>query len=109
MAGVNPADMQVTMIKSVDLSIQHSQEAHRVIANQQAIAEDEQKLQEENTKKVHDRNSPEKIHKDEEENKEKENARDNNERENDEKEDKELAEEIKRNYPEARGHFNKTI
>ena len=108
MGGVNPTDMQVTMTKSVDLARQYSQEAHKVIANQQAISEDENKLQEENTKRVHDRNLVEKIQKDEEENK----GRDSSSQEGQERkeeEEEELEEEIKKNYPEARGHFNQTI
>ena len=108
MGGINPTDMQVTMTKSVDLARQYSQEAHKVIANQQAIAEDEERLKEENTKKVHDRNLVEKIQKDEEENKEKDRSN-QEEQEKEEKEKEELEKEIKKNYPEARGHFNQTI
>jgi len=108
MSGVGPADMQVTVTQSADLAKQYSQEAHKVVANQQTVAEDENKLQDENTKKVHDRNLVEKIQKDEEENKEKD--RRNHERyKNKEDDEDEEAEEIKKNYPEARGHFNQTI
>lgn len=109
MGGVNPTDMQVTITQSTDLARQYSQEAHKVVANQQTVAEDENKLQEENTRKVHDRNLVEKIQKDEEENKEKDrNSKEEQEKEEQEQEKEEL-EEIKKNYPEVRGHFNQTV
>lgn len=106
MGGVNPSDMQVTITQSSDLARQYSNEAHKVVANQQTVAEDENRLQEESTKKVHDRNLVEKIQKDEEENKEKDRNREQQEKE---QQDEELDKEIREKYPEVRGHFNKTI
>jgi len=109
MGGVNPTDMQVTVTQSADLARQYSQEAHKVITNQQAIVEDENKLQDENTKKVHDRNLVEKIQKDEEKNKGRDGKNHAQYQSKEDDEDEELDEEVKKNYPEARGHFNQTI
>jgi hypothetical protein len=62
MGGVSPIDMQVMITKSVEVAKQYGQEIHKGVKAQQNAAEDEKRLQEESTKKVHDRNSSERIY-----------------------------------------------
>lgn len=75
--GVTPVEMQVMIPKAVDVASQQSSEMHKINAGQQNLSAKETERQQENTKKVHDRNSAEKIFVDEEEKekKEKENER----------------------------------
>ena len=111
MGGINPTDMQVMVNNSIDVARQYSQEAHKVIANQQSETQESEKLQDENTKRVHERDKSERIEKDEEENKGRERGKqqDDEERKKEEEEEEKLQEEIKKYYPEVRGHFNKKI
>ena len=62
MGGVSPIDMQVMITKSVEVAKQYGQEIHKGVKAQQNAAEDEKRLQEESTKKVHDRNFSERIY-----------------------------------------------
>lgn len=66
MGGVSPIDMQVMITKSVEVAKQYGQEMHKEVKNQQDLAEAEKRLQEENTKKVHDNNFSERIYSTEE-------------------------------------------
>ena len=49
MGGVSPIDMQVMITKSVEVAKQYGQEIHKSAVTQQNKAEDEARLQEENT------------------------------------------------------------
>lgn len=103
--GVNPSDLQVMVSKSVELARQYSQEAQKGMAVQQNIAKQEEKIQEENTKRVHDRNEAEKVTiKDEEKQKEQE---EKNDKESDEeKKDEKKPEKYNGEYI---GHFDVSI
>ncbi len=68
--GVSPVDMQVMITKTTEIASKHSAELHKATTDQQRVSEKETLRQEENTKKVHDRNTAEKIYVDEEEEKE---------------------------------------
>ncbi|MBP3284111.1 MAG: hypothetical protein J6M02_01250 [Clostridia bacterium] len=70
--GVTSIEMQVMIPKTVEVAKQQSSQAHQVNAGQQNTVQKEQELQQENTKRVHDRNNTEKIYVDEEEKEEKE-------------------------------------
>ena len=62
MGGVSPIDMQVMITKSVEVAKQYGQDIHKGVTNQQNKADDEKRLQEENTKKVHDRDVAERVY-----------------------------------------------
>ena len=64
--GVSPLDMQVMIPKTVDVAKQQSSGMHQINAGQQNIVQKENERQEEDTKRVHDRNNTEKIYVDEE-------------------------------------------
>ena len=105
--GVSPLDMQVMIPKTVDVAKQQSSEMHKVNIGQQNIVQKEAERQEEDTKKVHDRNSTEKIYVDEEEkdkNKKENDKRKSNNNEDDEPESEEKIQD------EVRGrHFDMSI
>ena len=106
--GVNPSDLQVMVSKTVELARQYSQEAQKGVALQQTLAKEEEKVQEENTKRVHDRNETEKVTiKDEEKAKEQE-AKSDKESDDDKEENKEekKPEKYKGEYI---GHFDMSI
>jgi len=109
MSGVGPADMQVTVTQSADLAKQYSQEAHKVVANQQTVAEDENKLQDENTKKVHDRNTAERIYVDEEENNKNKQENEKKKSNTDEDDEEELNEKKAPQEYMRGGHFDASI
>ena len=103
MGGVSPVDMQVMITKSVEVAKQYGQDIHKGVATQQNIAEDEQRLQEENLKKVHDRNSAEKIYSTDEE--DESNKNNSSQDENiDEQETK-----AQKRYDGVMGHFDMKI
>ena len=59
--GVSPIDMQVMIPKTVDVAKQQSSETHKVNIGQQNIVQKETERKEEDTKRVHDRNTAERI------------------------------------------------
>ena len=63
MGGISPTDMQVMITKSVEVAKQYGQDIHKGVASQQNAAEDETRLREEETKRVHDRRTAERIDK----------------------------------------------
>lgn len=107
--GINPSDLQVMMPKTVEVARQYSQEAHKSIANQQNIAKQEEKNQEENTKKVHNRNETEKIYIKEEEKKEKEKDKENNRENRKDEEHAKVTENVKERETKPTGHFDVTV
>ena len=64
---ISPVDMQVMITKTTEVASKHSAELHKVVADQVNVVQKENEKQEESTKKVHDRNTTEKIWVDEEE------------------------------------------
>ena len=109
MGGVSPIDMQVMITKSVEVAKQHGQEMHKGVVTEQNRLEDESRLQEENTKKVHDRNSSERIYSTEEEDEgsKRNKSRDNGKNDADESSEEQTKEkdETKR-YDGVQGHFD---
>lgn len=111
MGGISPTDMQVMITKSVEVAKQYGQELHKGITNQRNAAEDESRLQEENTKRVHDRNSTERIYETDEDgsnNSHTLNDETNDEDVNEENDEKEV-EEKGNIYEGVRGHFDMKI
>lgn len=110
MGGVSPIDMQVMITKSVEVAKQHGQEMHKGIKSQQDLAEDEKRLQEENTKKVHDNNFSERIYsteEDDENSKNKGYKHDNEEDEEEKTEEKSVEDDNEeKSYDGVRGHFD---
>ena len=106
--GVNPSDLQVMVSKTVELARQYSQEAQKGVALQQTLAKQEEKIQEENTKRVHDRNEAEKVTiKDEEKSKEQEAKGDKeSDEDSEEKKEEKKPEKYKGEYI---GHFDMSI
>jgi len=104
--GVTGIEMQVMIPKTVDVAKQQSAQAHQINAGQQNTVQKEQQTQQENTKKVHERNSTEKIYVDEKDEekkkkeKEKEKEKSNNNEENTE-EDEFLLNEATRKHFDA--------
>lgn len=95
--GISPVDMQVMMTKTTELASKHSTELHKAVADQQKVSEKETQKQEENTKKVHERDSSERIYVDEEDknkNKQEKNKSKSGERKDGESEDEEEFEPI---------------
>lgn len=106
MGGVSPTDMQVMITKSVEVAKQYGQELHKGVISQKNATEDENRLQDENTKKVHDRNSTERIYEtDEDGSNSNYSQNENNKEDNDE--DK-ILEDKKENksYEGVVGHFD---
>ena len=85
---ISPVDMQVMMTKTTEVASKHSAELHKAVSDQQKVVSQENQRQEENTKKVHDRDTTEKIYVDEEDNeknkKENEKKKSNSDGENEE-------------------------
>lgn len=109
MGGVSPIDMQVMITKSVEVAKQYGQEIHKSAVTQQNKAEDEARLQEENTKKVHDRNSPERIYSTEEEDENSKGNRsyDGNDKKGNESEEEQTeSKDEKKKYEGVQGHFD---
>lgn len=111
MGGISPTDMQVMITKSVEVAKQYGQDIHKGITNQRNAAEDESRLQDENTKRVHDRNSAERIYETDEDGSN--NSHTLNEEENaEESEEENNEEEVKEKgniYEGVRGHFDMKI
>lgn len=105
MGGVSPADMQVMITKSVEVAKQYGQEIHKGVVAQQNAAEDETRLREENTKKVHDRNSSERIYGTDNEESSK-NGMSQEKSDEEEKEEKDDLENEPKKYEGVRGHFD---
>ena len=106
--GVNPSDLQVMVSKTVELARQYSQEAQKGVALQQTIAKQEEKVQEENTKKVHDRNEAEKVSIKDEEKQKEQDAKNDNESD-DEKNEKKEEKKPEKYKGEYIGHFDMSI
>ena len=107
MGGVSPVDMQVMITKSVEVAKQYGQDIHKGVKSQQDLAEDEKRLQEENTKKVHDRNSAERIYSTEDEDESsKNNKYEPDKKDKDSKESEENKSNEVKNYEGVRGHFD---
>lgn len=64
---ISPVDMQVMITKTTEVASKHSAELHKTVTDQANVVQKENEKQEESTKKVHDRNTTEKIWVDEEE------------------------------------------
>lgn len=111
MGGVSPIDMQVMITKSVEVAKQYGQDIHKGVTNQQNKADDEKRLQEENTKKVHDRDTVERVYAtDPDEEKKKGNVREElDKKEETEEESEENIKEEKKNYEGVMGHFDMKI
>lgn len=89
---ISPVDMQVMITKTTEVASKHSAELHKVAADQVKVSEQENERQKENTKKVHDRNTVERIYLDEEEkdkNKKENGNKKSNTNENEEKDEEE--------------------
>ena len=104
---ISPVDMQVMITKTTEVASKHSSELHKAVSDQQKINENENQRQEENTKKVHDRNTAERIYVDEED-------KDKNKKENERKKSNtdEADEEEEKSTPKSgfiRGHFDASI
>jgi hypothetical protein len=108
MGGVSPIDMQVMITKSVEVAKQYGQDMHKGIKSQQDLAEEEKRLQEENTRKVHDRNKVERIYTTEDEDEGTKNNKyepEQKDNENSDKSDDENKDEVK-SYDGVMGHFD---
>jgi len=110
MGGISPTDMQVMITKSVEVAKQYGQDIHKGAATQRNAAEDEARLQEENTKRVHDRNSTERIYETDEDgsNNNGTSSDESDKKENKEDEEKETQEKPK-SYEGVLGHFDMKI
>jgi len=94
--GISPVDMQVMLTKTTELASKHSTELHKAVADQQKVSEKETQRQEENTKKVHERDSSERIYVDEED--KNKNKQDKNKSKSGEGKDDETEEEEKEEF-----------
>ena len=109
MGGVSPVDMQVMITKSVEVAKQYGQDIHKGVASQQNAAEDEARLREEETKRVHDRRTAERIDKtDEDGSNNSEPYQGTDKDENKETEENETQEKPK-SYEGVMGHFDMKI
>lgn len=107
---ISPVDMQVMITKTTEVASKHSSELHKAVADQQKVSENENLKQEENTKKVHDRNTAEKIYVDEED-KEKNKNKQGNDKNKSNSNEEELAEK-ENQTPRSHmigGHFDASI
>lgn len=109
MGGVSPVDMQVMITKSVEVAKQYGQDIHKGVASQQNAAEDETRLREEETKRVHDRRTSERIYETDEDGSNNSEPYEGMDKE--EKEEKEEAQEQEKPkiYEGVRGHFDMKI
>ena len=107
---ISPVDMQVMITKTTEVASKHSSELHKAVADQQKVSENEKLRQEENTKKVHDRNTTEKIYVDEEDKEKNKNSQgnDKNKSNNNEEEIEEEKEQSPKSYIVG-GHFDASI
>lgn len=109
MGGVSPVDMQVMITKSVEVAKQYGQDIHKGVASQQNAAEDETRLREEETKRVHDRRTPERIDKTDEDGSNNSGPYEGQEKEDKEKEENKTQEKPAKTYEGVRGHFDMKI
>jgi hypothetical protein len=109
MGGVSPVDMQVMITKSVEVAKQYGQDIHKGVASQQNAAEDEARLREEETKRVHDRRTAERIYETDEDGSNNSETYDESEKE-EKKEVEENEPQVKsKNYEGVVGHFDMKI
>lgn len=105
---ISPVDMQVMITKTTEVAGKHSAELHKAVADQQKVVQNENQRQEDNTKKVHDRNKTERIYVDEEESNK--NKQDNESKKSNTEEDNEEENEKKTPQEEMIGrHFDASI
>lgn len=106
---ISPVDMQVMITKTTEVASKHSAELHKAAADQVKVNEKENQKQEESTKKVHDRNTTEKIYVDEEE-KDRNKKEKGNQKSNTNKDEKDSTDEPKTLYERQVGqHFDTSI
>ena len=98
---ISPVDMQVMITKTTEIASKHSAELHKAASDQQKVSQHETQKQEENTKKVHDRNTAERIYVDEEEKEKNKKENDKRKSNNDGDDEPESDEKIQ---DEVRGH-----
>lgn len=84
---ISPVDMQVMITKTTEVASKHSAELHKATADQQKVNQQENIRQDEQTKKVHDRNTAEKIYVDEEDKEKNKNAQGNDKNKSNNNED----------------------
>jgi hypothetical protein len=108
MGGVSPIDMQVMITKSVEVAKQYGQDIHKGVASQQNAAEDETRLREEETKRVHDRGASEKIYKTDEDGSNNSGPYEGTDEDAEEKDESEIQEKQKK-YEGVLGHFDMKI
>jgi len=106
---ISPVDMQVTLTKTTEMASKHSAELHKAVADQQKVVQDENQRQEENTKKVHDRNTAERIYVDEEENNKNKQENEKKKSNTDEDDEEELNEKKAPQEYMRGGHFDASI
>jgi len=106
---ISPVDMQVAITKTTEVASKYSAELHKAVSDQQKVTEQETQRQDDNTKKVHDRNKAERIYVDEEDN-------NKNKKENEKKKsntDEEFEEDTDDKKPASEymkaGHFDASI
>ena len=110
MGGVSPVDMQVMITKSVEVAKQYGQDIHKGVASQQNAAEDETRLREEETKRVHDRRTSERIYEtDEDGSNNSEPYQGNENKEDEESKEETEQQENKKTYEGVLGHFDMKI
>lgn len=106
---ISPVDMQVMMTKTTEIASKHSSELHKAVANQQNVNQKENIRQEEQTKKVHDRNNTERIYVDEEEEKNKNQQGNDKKKSNNNEDDNEEQETKVSSSHMVGGHFDASI
>ena len=107
---ISPVDMQVMITKTTEVAGKHSAELHKAVADQQKVVDQENQRQDESTKKVHDRNTAERIYVDEEDKDKNKKGNDGKKSGSDEKNDEEDIGEKKTPQEEMVGrHFDASI
>lgn len=109
MGGVSPVDMQVMITKSVEVAKQYGQDIHKGVTSQQNAAEDEARLRDEETKRVHDRRTAERIDKTDEDGSNNSKPYEGEAKEEEKEEEKEERQEKTKTYEGVRGHFDMKI
>ena len=109
MGGVSPVDMQVMITKSVEVAKQYGQDIHKGVTSQQNAAEDETRLREEETKRVHDRRTAERIYETDEDGSNNSEPYEGSEKEESEGTEENNIQEKQKNYEGVMGHFDMKI
>ena len=109
MGGVSPVDMQVMITKSVEVAKQYGQDIHKGVTSQQNAAEDEARLREEETKRVHDRRTSERIYETDEDGSNNSEPYEGSEQEKKEANEENETQEKPKNYEGVMGHFDMKI